>query len=72
MGQDGKGAAEVLQEGRRDIPGADNEQVMVDAEKRSMWIVVLPWAAFPMVGEPCTKEDALKHARGIWHHAEIN
>ncbi|MDU9398062.1 hypothetical protein [Pseudomonas sp. zfem003] len=38
---------------------------------KSCWLVILPWKAFYMVGEPCTQAEALTYARGIWHHAEV-
>lgn len=40
-------------------------------EKKACWIVVLYWKSFPMLGEPCTKEEALAYARGIWPSAEV-
>lgn len=40
-------------------------------EKKACWIVSLPGKRFPMVGEPCTKEEALAYARGIWPSAEV-
>lgn len=38
---------------------------------KSCWLVILPWKSFYMVGEKCTKAQALEYVRGIWHHAEV-
>lgn len=41
-------------------------------EKKACWRVSLPSGkSFPMVGEPCTREEALEYSRGIWPGAEV-
>lgn len=42
-----------------------------DQERKQCWLVILTYKSFRMVGEPCTREEALAHARGIWWHAEV-
>lgn len=40
--------------------------------KRNAWSVLVPgYARFTMVGEPCTREEALQFARSIWPVAEV-
>lgn len=38
---------------------------------KPMWIVVLYWRSFPMVGGMMTREEALEAARLIWPDAEV-
>lgn len=41
-------------------------------ECKQCWLVILPYKSFRMVGgEPCTRDEALAYARGIWWHAEV-
>lgn len=40
-------------------------------ERRTKWIVVLPWASFPIVGALMSKAEAEEAARLIWWNAEI-
>lgn len=39
--------------------------------KKYMWIVVLLWKSFPIVGALMTRDEALESARLIWWNAEI-
>lgn len=39
--------------------------------KKYMWIVVLPYRSFPIVGALMSKEEAEECARLIWPAAEI-
>lgn len=40
--------------------------------RRSSWNVVIPgYGIRRMVGEPCTRAEALRYARGIWPGADI-
>jgi len=41
-------------------------------ERRCHWSVSVPgYRPFTMIGEPCTRAEALAHARGIWPTADI-
>lgn len=35
-------------------------------ERKTKWIIVLAYKSFPMLGGPCTKEEAEYAARLIW------
>lgn len=39
--------------------------------KKYMWIVVLPYRSFPIVGALMDREEALHAARLIWFNAEV-
>lgn len=49
------------------------EVVANDGEaRRAAWDVSIPgYGTYRMIGQPCTRAEALEHARGIWPGAEI-
>lgn len=42
---------------------------MADGMRRTMWLVILPWKSFPMIGEAITLEEANAYVQGIWPSA---
>ena len=38
---------------------------------KSRWMITIGGKTFAMVGEPCTEQEALAFARGIWPDAKV-